>query len=369
MSQIDLLSRLETAAAAPAATDAVAAAQAALARAQAAATAPVDPVAAAKAALERAQADQAAALAAQAAKPVEAAVVAPAADAALPAVRTEDDEKALQFLAQLSGGAVVASGSLSDAIAQADAAGLASHTFLTTTLKKGNWKEAKSCPPEIRNFMPAGDRDFPAIFLGYRIGMVAWRGAGTAGGDNHEPPVWSAVVPRVEACKQSIQLVERTISIGRSIQYTGADAKAKFDDLGRLTPEMQVLLWTKHTGFFLAIVSGYTPTTDSADGLKAVENSLFVPLTISVKAFPQVNPKATDPAKKNWTTWAITGAPAVNAMGAAMLEDWRTFFAANKMDVARTLYKFAEGSDYNGLPVDKLAMKLDEYTPLLRRGK
>lgn len=239
------------------------------------------------------------------------------------------------------------------------------HELNFASLRKGNWEAYKKTPPEILEYLPAGNRPFRGVYLGVRVGLQAWPGASTPNGGGR-PPLWSAVIPTPIGHKSSADLFRVAKQIASQIQYTKRAARVKYDTLGRISPELQVLFWTPAAGFFVVIVPSFNSMEATLEVWKDVENKTGFPITVEVFTNGEKNPKATKPEESEWTTYAIKGALATDPRAQEMMNAWRELQSKpdGKLQIAKTVLRFHKGEDYKGLPVEQLATMLNKYSAL-----
>ena len=281
-------------------------------------------------------------------------------------VEVADDEAAAKVLAVFLGGGPAPSGvvTLSDVGEATEAGGGVRHSHPFCQIKQGNWETHKSAQPAVFENMPVGNREFRAIYLGHRLGMTSWAGGSTKGGGG-SPPLWAAVVPTMLVHKGSLELSTKILHIGSRVQYTKRDQRAKFDTVGRLTPELQVLMWTPATGYFVAVTPGYKATQASLVAIKKIQEHVSGPVFLRLDKEVEENKKATNPDAKEWDVFFAAFDLCANEQGMALLTAFTEVRNRDPQGVANAVLKFHRGDDYDGLKLPELTERVKKYAPLI----
>ncbi len=328
------------------------------------------------------------------------AVGAPRADAKNPGFRelapmiTSTDE-ARSLMASFMAPAVAGPGtSLREAMD--NDGGQMSHSLPFCNLKKGNWTDTGTAdkPAPGAQYLPAGTRPYSTILLGYRYAATGWKGDASNDGSKASAPLYRFVLPTLEGDSGILPLVSAVTKIARKIQYTGRQDRAKFDALGRMTLETQVLIWVPNLPLGLLCVSGWEAANLTS---KSVDDAVragqrMQPFSVTVGEQQEVNDnkvkmrekylaevsaakaanracalKEVTEAECSWTTkfgkfTLDTGA--VGTATRAQFQDWIQN-EANLVSLANTVKNFNTGRDYNGLSVEEIGALVAKYAPLV----
>jgi len=167
-------------------------------------------------------------------------------------------------------------------------------------LAKGKWEPFKDLPQEQYDFMPSGERPYNGIFLGYRVGGTAWRSSMT-----NNPPVYKCVAPNtIVGGPKARELFDKIMSIGSKIKYTKAKEKVKYDAVGRLIPELHVLVWTPKVGMITLVIPGHESVLSSIKALKDATKRPLFPYKFAVVVNAIVNKNAAEGAdNRSWTEY------------------------------------------------------------------
>lgn len=334
--------------------------------------------------LARAKASKAAATQEAAAAPQEAAAApqeaaAPVAAPAAPKTEEErevtirelaplvtTDEEAVNALALL-----MAPGeemSLAAIAASVDTGGGMSHSLPFATIKNDNWDvNQKYTPDEVYRFMPAGNRPFYAVYVAHRIGATGWIGAGSAGKGGN-PPAWRFALPSPLVDPKAVDLVRETLKIGRKVQFTTSSDRVKFDDVGRLTPEIQILVWTPDCGFVVLVGAGHKTVDASLTNAAKVEKKPGTPVKFGISVEETVNKRVqkADPNAKNaaWTDAVITVDVEAGSEGERLFAAWNELKTRDVKTLATHVGHFKRATDYSGLTVEEVETLLSSYSEL-----
>ena len=287
---------------------------------------------------------------------------------ALPSLVT-DEAAALAAFQSIAG----SDADLATIVDQVEGGAGMTHTFPFAQLKGEQWDVHKSCPQEISEFMPVGRRPFLGIYLCQRIAATGWKGGGTRGSGS--PPLWHFALPYPTAHDRASELNERTLRVGREIQFTKADDKVRFDQLGRLTPEVHVLVWTPQTQFIVLVVPGYRSTVLTLELLKGkIQQFMTQPLRWEIETEVQENKRVAkeNPDAKNarWEEHYLTSTFEPSDKCKELKKAWDEFYARDPVTAGNALLAFQHAADYQGLSVEEVADLLTRYEPLItqRRG-
>jgi hypothetical protein len=226
-------------------------------------------------------------------------------------------------------------------------------------LKKGNWKSYTKLPPELLEYMPAGDKPYAVIYLTHRLGALAWSGDSTT----KSAPLWGAAVKHPMASELSESLNKQILKVAQKVQFTPKAQKVKFDALGRVAPELHILCWRPDTGFIVLVVSGYDAVRESLTCFKTI--GAKTPVVLNVKELAKNNPKATDPAARDWKVFYVDPSIELTPRAKEFNEKFAALERNSTQELANVCVKFAETGDYEGMGEHELASKLAEYAPLL----
>jgi hypothetical protein len=273
--------------------------------------------------------------------------------------------------------------SLSSIVDAVAGSGGVSFALPWSTLKDNGWDTNRDyVSPEIYMAMPSGKREFAAIFLALRVGATGWVGAGSAGSGG-QPPIWRFALPHLQANPDSEALVERTMSVASLIQFTGGADRVKYDGIGRLSPELHILVWTRQTGFALLVVNGFTAVRETLHAFRDPVNvegeGVTKPILFTCAASEQVNKRVMkeDPNAKN----AAWNAPYVlpklvpaddkifSPIVFQLLTEWQTSWATARVQMANTIQAFLTGADFEGLALPEVKALLLRYEPFLEAKK
>jgi hypothetical protein len=266
---------------------------------------------------------------------------------------TDDANKALA--AMFGSGASKSLAELSDELDE----GGVRESLPFANLKKGNWKSYTKLPPELLEYMPAGDKNYPVIYLTHRLAALAWGGDAT----QKSAPLWGAAVKHPMASALSESLNRQILHIGSKIQYTKKENKVKFDSVGRLAPELHILAWRPDTGFIVLVVSGFDAVRATLDAFKGTEAKS--PVTIKVKELAKTNPKATEADRQAWKVYYAEPEVEITPRAREFNEKFAALERASTIELANTCVTFAQTNDYTGLSENELVSKLAEYAPLI----
>lgn len=269
---------------------------------------------------------------------------------------------------------------LSQLMEDVDGGGM-SHAFPFTQLRKGNWTEPKDTPNEIKVHLPAGSRPFSAILLGYRVGANGWPGD-AAPGQKGAAPLFHYVLPSLMVAPEAVKATTDTFNVARNIQMTPKQFKSKFDKLGRLQVEAQILVWAPNLPLAVLTVGGFDTaklTFDSC-GEAAKKGLMLMPFTFSVEALNTHNKKmaariaAGDPTANaqavDWTTYWAKATPDVSVGGKTMKDAFEAYMGseANVLTLGDAVENFLRGTDFDGLTLDQVNELLPKYDPLMIRA-
>jgi len=238
------------------------------------------------------------------------------------------------------------------------------HSLPFVQLKAGGWSVYDKLPAEVKENLPASNRPARAVFLGIRLGLTGWAGGSSSTGKGG-PPMWAAVVPTPLVHQSSGELVVKSMKIGHKIQFTKRAERAKYDVVGRLTPEAHILAWSQLAGFFILVVPGYKSTRLTLDAFKDVEGNAGFPVLIEVDKETQHNEKATDPEAREWESAYAKAKLVTDQRQLELAQEFEALKARDAVGVGRMMMKFHRGADYDGLQLPELVRKLASYDGLI----
>jgi hypothetical protein len=316
---------------------------------------------------------------------------------AIPSLITSDED-ANEMAALMTAGQ--ATSSVADAILAGDAGGMKlSHPF--STLKKGNWATHKDCPDNIREFMPVGGEglNYHAVYLGYRLGANIWQGEADAGGGGGAP-LASFVVPdmnlapmiarklKIDIKREDIdELTRETMTIARAVQFTPKDERNKWFPNGRLSPELQILVWTPDTSFVVLVVPSYTGVAKTMEIIASDVEPGFRghPMMFSVLNNMTENKNGTEEKKnKTWNNYYanVASATTSNPNNKSSERDktkamklqaaWMDYKSTAIREVQNQMAVFLCGEDFDGLSIPETAKTLavfkEQVSKMPKRG-
>jgi hypothetical protein len=330
------------------------------------------------------------------------AVGSPRADAKNPGFRAlaplvTDAAAAKNMLSSFMGAPTAGPGtSLREAMDAADGGGMMSHSLPFCNLKKGNWTDTGTAdkPAPGAQFLPAGTRPYSALLLGYRYAATGWKGDASNDGSKSGAPLYRFVLPTLEGDSGILPLTTEVLKIARKIQYTGRTDRAKFDVLGRLTLETQVLVWVPDLPLGVLCVSGWEPSNLTS---KSVDEAIragqrMQPFSVTVGEKQEVNDnkvklrelylaelaaskaanrpctlKEVTEAECSWTTKFGKFTLDTGAVGMSLRAKFQDWVAneANLVSMANTFQNFNTGADYNGMSVEEVNVLVSKYAPLM----
>ena len=272
------------------------------------------------------------------------------------------DDEAKNFALMLGSGNALST-SLAD-LADVDGGTGVRFALPFAQMKKGGWSAYEKSPPEVLENLPASNRPARVIFLGVRLGLTGWAGASSASGKGG-PPMWAAVIPTPLVHQSSGELVTKAMKIGNKVQFTKRADRAKYDTVGRLTPEAHILAWTPLAGFFVLVVPGYKSTRLTLEAFKDVEASAGFPVVVEVDKEVQHNDKATDPDAREWDTYYAKAKLVTDDRALALAQEFEALKARDAVGIGSVMMKFHRGSDFDGLQLPDLVRKLASYDGLI----
>lgn len=294
---------------------------------------------------------------------------------ALPGEVSSNEEADAIFhqLMASTGGAV---GSIADAVSEIADAGGMSHKLPIAQLKGGNWDVPKQVDSKLAEHMPIGNRPYTAVYLCYRLGATGWQGGG-AKGSGGKPPLWRFALPHPKVNPAAWDYIKEVIRHGRRVQFTpglnqqtGVDKKAKFDGVGRMTPEVHVLCWRPIVGFFELVIGGYASTTETINSLDAADKNGLTNLTcsFSIETVKEINKKvaAIDPTAKNasWDSEIVKVSADGSEKSAGILTTWREFCNRDRKTLVNTMLAFMNTTDFDGMTLPQIDVLLKKYNEI-----
>ena len=225
-------------------------------------------------------------------------------------------------------------------------------------LAKGKWEPQKDLEKGVYAAMPLNDRPYYAIFIGYRVGGTAWKGAMTG-----SPPTFKCVGPNtIVGGPKAKELFDKIMSIGSRVKFTKREEKVKFDTVGRLVPEIHILVWTPETGMITLVIPGHKPVLNTIDALQDACKRPLMPYKFTTVRDSITNKNAAESAdNKHWDEWSLAAAPLIDQVGAELLKAFAKATAENKLALSRQCVAFMMAQDYDGLRGAPLESKLKEY--------
>lgn len=276
----------------------------------------------------------------------------------------QDARNALSAILGIS--SVTNNTTMNEALASLDQGGMSLEQPFARCVK-GNWSVLKNMDPEIYEFMPMGDRPYRGIYLGYRFGVVGWKGAPPAAGGGGSAPAFKFVIPDTFYHPEYNDTFAGMMHIANRIQFTKTENRIKFDVAGRLSPEIQILVWTPNTGFIVLVSVNYSQAKLTFDNLKETKIHPGFAYRFEPAAETVVNKKADKGAKnEQWENWWIKATADVTPEGAVLIKEFKDFVNRDEIGTAKAITAFVEGSDFKGgLDFKQVNEKLIEYGPIL----
>lgn len=284
---------------------------------------------------------------------------------ALPDVTDESSALAIfNALMPVSGeetmGAIIADAS------EGDGSGM-SHEHPFATLRENQWFVPKDLK-EHEAILPVGNRAYTAIFVSWRIGAVGWVGSGRKGVKG-QPPAFRFALPNLRASKAVSPLLKSAQDICRRVQFTSKDAKVKFDGLGRLTTEVQILAWVADPTprFIILVAPGFKTVEQTVASLTTAEEQRWIlqPCSFTITEIQQVNKKvqAVDPTAANasWLDYGLTVTLDSTPNGAKLREAFTNYINRDRIAASQTMKRFLTAEDFNGLSLQEVADLLPKY--------
>jgi hypothetical protein len=253
-----------------------------------------------------------------------------------------------------------------------------SHELPFATLGDGVWKVPAQLK-EIEPSLPAGGRAYTAIFLSSRIGALGWVGAGKKGVKGTKPK-FRFVLPHPRANVVVAPLIPRVQAVCRRVQFTKNHEKVKFDQVGRLVSEVEILVWVAEPipTFAILSVPGFKSVEYTSAVLGKAEIELKLtgkPCSFSLKELPQnnkrvsdehkaalaVNPNAPAPSNETWNEFGVDVALDSGTYGVRLNGLWREALTRDPKAVATVVQKFMTAADFSGLSVPEVDQLLVQY--------
>jgi hypothetical protein len=242
---------------------------------------------------------------------------------------------------------------IADAMAAVDSGGGNNFSMPFARLKERNWSVARAnIDPHVYEAMPVGDRDYLAIFLGYRAAATIWAGEAPAKGTAGKPPKLSMLLPPPLADPENgLKRTKQMLAIAADIQFRKREQRTMFDEIGRLDCSMHVLCWKPVVGFHLLVVDKFTPCSAFLDAIAPHERKkgpfLF---KIDEEVSKRKGPAETESQKKygEWKNYFPNPAPEVSEAGHKLAGEFQQFVQRDATALTKTLFNFNNGSDYAG---------------------
>jgi hypothetical protein len=242
-----------------------------------------------------------------------------------------------------------------------DGSGMA-HTFPFAQLKKGNWDTPQgSCTDEQQRYMPVGNRPYLAIYMKHRVGALGWTGDSGNGA-----PKWKYALPAAQLSADAAHAAAETMRIGSKIQFTPKAGKKKFDDLGRVTPELQVLVWTPQVGYHIISLQNFKPVEVSLKNLeKAEKEHPTYPVLFKVGTHEASRKNNRDDHEYNdWTEYTLEATFDTSAEGQAMRQEFLNYKDRDPAACLNPFANFSQASDYKGMSLTDVLNHLSKYDEL-----
>lgn len=289
--------------------------------------------------------------------------------------------------------------SLADVVSAVQSEGGGSHKHPFATLKEGNWGTSEFVEKAPGGtLVPNGNRDYHAIYIAHRVGATLWKGAGTASKGGAAPLGKFVIGTEDPSDPKYLQMVDRLTRYSRNVQMTSGDDKVVFDDIGRLTPEVQTLAWITDgtwAGYVILVVPGYNSLElQLASCRKAELDELtFQTATFHIETKKEENkgairalealkvrqPPATAAelskaeARCNWVTNYASLSKCVDPRGVHLKANFDALMAneAASIELMNQVVEFYQGGDFGGgLNNDQILDLFEKYSqkPEPRRG-
>lgn len=170
--------------------------------------------------------------------------------------------------------------------------------FPVTIVKDGSFKPHKSVPDEVKDRLPDGSKGIPAVFLTYRIGVLAWQVGYDDRNDDNKNPAFVAFAPA------NNEAMGRLIGeAGKSYHYTAKDDKKQYDfatsKVGHVQPLVEALFYLPGLDGLgvIATPSNFNSVEETISTLKALVNKE----SGSIPQAPMiVTPGVAHKSTKNW---------------------------------------------------------------------
>ncbi len=278
----------------------------------------------------------------------------------------QDARNALTAILGIS--SIVNDTKLNEALDELDGGGGVALKQPFARVKKGNWDVLKNTDQAIYDYMPAGDRDFVAVYVAYRWGVNGWKGEPGSGAT----PAFKYVIPDTFYHPEYSDALVGTLHIANKIQYTKGEQRVKFDPVGRIAPELQFLVWTPNTGLIVLISTNAASAKLTYDNMRDVTKiQPTIPYSFAIANAVVVNKKAPEGAKnKSWDNFWIQATAEVTPKGAAMKQAFHEYTERDDIGVAQEITSFVKGADFEGgLTLAEITNKLVEYDPILKGSR
>lgn len=287
-----------------------------------------------------------------------------------------NDGNALAVLQFLTSAPAADTRSISDIVNEVADAGGMSHKLPIAQIRKGNWDVPKQIDTKISDHLPMGNRPYTAIYLCYRLAATGWQGSGT-NGSGGKPPLWRFALPHPRVNASAYDFIKEVTRHSRNVQMTpglvketGIDKKAKFDAVGRMTPELHILCWRPGAGFFILVVGGYGSVTETCPALDDADRKGMVakPCSFEIekrrvenKKVMKVNPTA---ANAFWDEEFLQVKGDGSDRGLQILKEWQELQARDPVSVTNTLLEFMHTKDFEGMPLNEVEGLLKKYNEI-----
>ncbi len=300
--------------------------------------------------------------------------------APLPAVeRTQlTVEQASMAMLSIFGKPTEYGGVVSASIEAADDAPMIAMKQPFSQVASGNWATMKDKYPQaVYDGMPAGDRPYTAIYLGHRIGAVGWAGEPTPG--SNKPPLFKYVVPTMvpnpadpahPTLNPLLMAFNRaTLFVGSRVMFSGKEQRAKFDLIGRLTPELHVHVWRPDTGFIVLVTKGFKSVKYTDENFGKPAMVVGTAYSFKIETEIEINPNGTVEKKnQEWKTYYISVTKDESDKAREYVGSLVQLNQRDPQLVVGEVLGFNEGADFDGLTEDQVAEKLDGYSGILNKS-
>lgn len=209
------------------------------------------------------------------------------------------------------------------------------------------------------NLLPAGKRPLTAVFLGYRIELIAWAVAfDDPSRKKDDRPAWSCAIPANDA--STVQLATEA---SKNYQYIKKADKSRFDfahsKAGHVRPSVQIMVFVPNVGIVvLTPPMHYTSCERTLKSLSKQANQQ----TGALQPFPAlIEPKSQEDKtpKQTWLQHHLdfglsVGPEAKEAWD--QFNEWRMKVLPTDPDVQKDIREFLNGTDHPVTPEIRQAL-------------